>query len=339
MSVSHAVCPHDGQAPLKVLIVKLSSLGDVVHAMPAVMDIQSALPNAQIDWVVERGFAPMAARCAAVHRVIPCDIRRWRKSPFSAQTRAQWRAFRDDLHAQAYDVVIDLQGLTKSAWVAWLAKLSPIGKRYAMANQTDGSGYERPTRWVADVAITLPAHIHAMTRSRALCAHIFKYTYADKPNFGLGHSQPQQPPCVVMVHGTSRADKEWPADRWVALGQRLQQAGFELALPHGSDAELAHSQWLAQQLPGAQVWPRLSLDELTQRMAACSGVVGVDSGLSHIAVALDLPHVQIYNFDTAWRTGPEGVAYQCSVVDMQVPSVDAVWQAWQQCWQHHGAQS
>jgi heptosyltransferase-1 len=338
LSVSHAVRQHDGQAPLKVLIVKLSSLGDVVHAMPAVMDIQVALPNAQIDWVVERGFAPLAARCAAVHRVIPCDIRRWRKSPFSAQTRAQWRAFRDDLHAQAYDVVIDLQGLTKSAWVSWLAKLSPNGKRYAMANQTDGSGYERPTRWVADVAITLPAHIHAMTRSRALCADIFEYTHSDSPHFGLGHSQPQQPPCVVLVHGTSRADKEWPADRWVALGQRLQQAGFDLALPHGNEAELAHSQWLAQQLPGAQVWPRLSLDELTQRMSICSGVVGVDSGLSHIAVALDLPHVQIYNFDTAWRTGPEGVAYQCSVVDMQVPSVDAVWQAWQQCWQMHGAQ-
>jgi heptosyltransferase-1 len=138
---------------------------------------------------------------------------------------------------------------------------------------------------------------------------------------------------VVLVHGTSRTDKEWPAAHWVALGQRLQLAGFALALPHGNDAELVHSQWLAQQLSGAQVWPRLSLDELTQRMSQCSGVVGVDSGLSHMAVALDLPHVQIYNFDTAWRTGPEGVAHQRSVVNTTVPSVDAVWQAWQSCWQ------
>ena len=338
MSVSQALSQRDGQPPLKVLIVKLSSLGDVVHAMPAVMDIQTALPNAQIDWVVERGFATLAARCAAVNRVIPCDIRRWRKSPLGAETRAQWCAFRDDLQTQAYDAVIDLQGLTKSAWVSWLAKLTPTGRRYAMANQTDGSGYERPSRWVADVAITLPAHIHAMTRSRALCSKIFEYTYRDKPDFGLGHAQPSKPPCVVLVHGTSRADKEWPADRWVALGQRLQQEGFDLALPHGSDVELAHSQWLAQQLPGAQVWPRLSLDALTHCMATCSGVVGVDSGLSHIAVALDLAHVQIYNFDTAWRTGPQGVAYQRSVVDTQVPSVNAVWQAWQSCWQQHGAQ-
>ena len=329
----------DRQAPLKVLIVKLSSLGDVVHAMPAVMDIQTAFPNAQIDWVVERGFAPLAARCAAVHRVIACDIRRWRKSPLAASTRAQWQAFREELNAQAYDVVIDLQGLTKSAWVAWLAQLSPQGQRFAMANQTEGSGYERPTRWVADVAITLPTHIHAMTRSRALCAEIFGYTPSPVPHYGLGRAQPQQPPCVVMVHGTSRADKEWPAAHWVALGQRLQQAGFTLALPHGSDAEQAHGAWLAEQLPGAVVWPRLSLDDLTQRMAACSGVVGVDSGLSHIAVALDLPHVQIYNFNTAWRTGPEGVVHQCSVVNTSVPSVDEVWQAWQACWQTHEARA
>jgi heptosyltransferase-1 len=330
---------HDRQAPLKVLIVKLSSLGDVVHAMPAVMDIRAALPHAQIDWVVERGFAPLAARCAAVNRVIACDIRRWRKSPFSASTRAQWQAFREDLSAQAYDVVIDLQGLTKSALVAWLAKLSPEGKRYAMANQTEGSGYERPTRWVADVAITLPPHIHAMTRSRALCANIFGYMPSPPPHYGLGRADPQQPPCLALVHGTSRADKEWPVEHWVAMGQRLQQAGFALALPHGSDAEQAHSEWLAQQLPGAEVWPRLSLDELTQRMAVCSGVVGVDSGLSHIAVALDLPHVQIYNFDTAWRTGPEGVAYQCSVVNTSVPTVDAVWHAWQACWQQYEARA
>ena len=323
----------DRLAPVRVLIVKLSSLGDVVHAMPAVMDIRAAFPNAQIDWVVERGFAPLVARCAAVNRVIPCEFRAWRKQPLSAQTHAQWRAFREGLQAQAYDAVIDLQGLTKSALVAWLAKLTLHGQRYAMANQTEGSGYERPTRWVADVAVTLPAHIHAMTRSRVLCAEVLGYGLSPVPRFGLGRARAQQPPCVVLVHGTSRADKEWPAAHWVALGQRLQQAGFALVLPHGSAQEQAHSEWLAQQLPGAQVWPRLSLDALTQRMAQCSGVVGVDSGLSHIAVALGLPHVQIYNFNTAWRTGPEGVAHQCSVVNTAVPSVDEVWQAWQLCWQ------
>ncbi len=324
-------------APLKVLIVKLSSLGDVVHAMPAVMDIQSAYPNAQIDWVVERGFAPLAARCAAVHRVIPCELRRWRKAWFQsdtrAQTQAEWRDFKADLQHDAYDAVIDLQGLTKSALVSWLARTTAQGKRFALANRTEGSGYERPTRWVADVAVPITPHIHAVDRSRELCAQALGYAVPAQLHFGLGQAAAQRKPYVVLVHGTSRADKEWPLNHWYELGLRLKQAGLDVALPHGNDAERLRSEALADMLPGAVVWPRLSLDSLTTEMGQCTGVVGVDSGLSHIAVALDLPHVQIYNFDTAWRTGPEGLTRQCSLVDFPTPSVDAVWQAWQQCLQ------
>ncbi len=337
---------------MRILIVKLSSLGDVVHTMPAVQDIRLALPHAQIDWVVERGFAPLVRRCEGVARVIECDLRRWRKAPLQASTRAEWRAFKAVLQAEAYDAVIDLQGLSKSALVAWLARLAPSGKRYAMANQTEGSGYEAPTRWVADVAITLPAHIHAVQRGRLLCAQVFGYEVPDSEVFGLvaQHSLAQEatetiaienpsvgkskihsstnPPCIALVHGTSRADKEWPLDHWVTLGTRLQAAGYTLALLHGTDAEQQRSEALAAQLPGAVVWPRLGLDALTDALATCAGVIGVDSGLSHIAVALDLPHVQLYNFDTAWRTGPINRTRQRSVFAQPAPSVDAVWQAW-----------
>jgi heptosyltransferase-1 len=320
---------------LKILIVKLSSLGDVVHSMPAVMDIQTAFPDAQIDWVIERAFAPLASRCAAVNRVIPCELRRWRKSLFNAQERpqmlAEWRAFKKDLQQESYDAVIDLQGLTKSALVSWLARTARHGKRYALANRTDGSGYERPTRWVADVAIPMTPHIHAMTRSRELCAKALGYEFSTKLTYGLGRAASQSKPVVVLVHGTSRADKEWPLSNWYELGQRLNQAGYGLALPHGNEAERLRSEAMAEMLPDSKVWPRASLDELTSEMAQCAGVIGVDSGLSHIAVALDLPHVQIYNFDTAWRTGPEGSTRQCSVVDFPTPTVDAVWQAWQSC--------
>jgi heptosyltransferase-1 len=327
----------DRQAPLKVLIVKLSSLGDVVHTLPAVMDIQAAFPHAQIDWVVERGFAPLAARCAAVHRVIPCELRRWRKAFLKADTRAQtradWQAFKADLQRDAYDVVIDLQGLTKSALVAWLARTTPNGKRYAMANRTDGSGYERPTRWVADVAIRITPHIHAVDRGRVLCAKALSYDVPASLNYGLGQANAQRRPVVALVHGTSRADKEWPLSHWYELGQRLKATGLDVVLPHGNEEERLRSLALADMLPGAQVWPRLSLDQLTTEMAQCAGVIGVDSGLSHIAVALDLPHVQIYNFDTAWRTGPEGLRRQTSVIDCPTPTVDAVWHAWQKCLQ------
>ena len=333
MSLPAAWPQRDPQAPLKVLIVKLSSLGDVVHTLPAVMDIQTAFENAQIDWVVERGFAPLVARCAAVRRVIPCELRRWRKSFFKSETRAQtlteWQAFKVDLQQERYDVILDLQGLTKSAVVSWLACKAEGGKRYAMGNRTEGSGYERPTRWVADVALPIKPHIHAVARGRVLCAQALGYDLPTRLNGGLGQADAQHQPVVALVHGTSRADKEWPLAHWVEIGTRLKQQGLNVVLPHGNDAELMRSKALADLLPGAVVWPRLSLDQLTTEMALCTGVIGVDSGLSHIAVALGLPHVQIYNFDTAWRTGPQGLLHQSSVVGTPTPTVEAVWQAWQ----------
>ena len=319
---------------MRVLIVKLSSLGDVVHTLPVAVDILRAHPHAQIDWVVERGFAPLVSRCQAVSRVIPIDLRRWRRAPFAAQTRVQWQTFREALAHTAYDAVLDLQGLTKSAWVSWLAHLSPNGKRYAMANRTDGSGYERATRWVADAAIAVQPHIHALTRGRVVAAQALGYACDPRPDFGLGGpvSEPHHPSRdVVWVHGTSRADKEWPFAHWVNLGQRLQQAGYTVNLTHGNAHEQQRAELLAQALPGSQVWPSLSLDQVAQRMAHSAGVIGVDSGVSHIAVALNLPHVQIYNFDTAWRTGPLHTPHQLAVYAQPAPSVDQVWQAWQTC--------
>lgn len=338
---------------MNVLVVKLSSLGDVVHAMPAVQDMRAALPGVQIDWVVEPGFAPLVRRCDGVRQVVECGLRRWRREPLSGRTRAEWNLLRSQLQAQAYDAVLDLQGLTKSAVVARLARLAPTGKRYALANRTEGSSYEAPTRWLADVAVPVQPRVHAVLRSRLMCAHALGYAFpapghsADEAVFGLlrhtgkGFVAPENVakelatktrPTVALVHGTSRADKLWPEDHWVQLGQRLLDDGYALALPHGSAEELARCQRLAQAWNAPEavfIWPSLSLDTLVDALGACVGVVGVDSGLSHIAVALDLPHVQLYNFDTAWRTGPwAGMTRQRSVVARPTPSVAAVWQAW-----------
>lgn len=371
---------------MKILLVKLSSLGDVVHALPVVQDIRAAFPDAQIDWVVEKSFAPVLALCPALHRVIPCEIRRWRKSPLSALTRREWNAFKADFRQTPYDAVIDLQGLSKSALVARLARLAPGGQRYALANQTDGSGYEAPTRWVADVAIRIAPRTPAVQRSRELAAQALGYAFALHPDFGLkvppltpvaqtpqasqtpeASQAPQALPAVAagkpwpqiaFVHGTSRADKEWPLAHWIELGQRLNAAGFQIVLPHGNAKEFATSRVLADALNAdaggltptlalsqsagtrtapqdtparAVVWPQLPLDALTRQLARCAGVIGVDSGVSHIAVALDLPHVQIYNFDTAWRTGPDSTGRQVSVFAQPAPGVDAVWRAWLAC--------
>lgn len=334
---------------MRILVVKLSSLGDVVHAMPAVQDMRAAHPNARIDWVVESAFVPLVERCEGVGRVIACDLRRWRKSPLSSSTRREWRVFKAALRQVRYDYVIDLQGLSKSAWVAWLAHTTPKGRRIAMANQTDGSGYEAPTRWVADQAIHLEPHVHAVQRSRLVCATALGYALQGPAEFGLaalspGAPQPVLPrlglnpfvsrkPVVALVHGTSRADKQWPLASWVALGQRLNHSGFSVALAHGNAAERATSEAIAGALDDAWVWPSMTLDALTDTMARCAGVIGVDSGLSHIAVALGLPHVQIYNFDTAWRTGPLAdrvhADKQISVFATPTPELNAVWQAWE----------
>lgn len=340
---------------MKVLLVKLSSLGDIVHTLPVLQDICAALPGAEIDWVLEKSFVPLLApllQHGDLRRVIPCELRRWRQSLFSAATRREWRAFKAQLQSEAYDAVIDLQGLSKSALVAWLARLAPGGQRYALANQTDGSGYEAPTRWVADIAIRMAPHIHAVQRSRELAAQALGYELVGPADFGLNTPVMSkvwagaaikngalkiQSDTIVFVHGTSRADKEWPVSHWVELGQRLAALGCTIALAHGSAKELAASQTIAQGIGrGASVWPTLQLDALTAALAQCAGVIGVDSGVSHIAVALALPHVQIYNFDTAWRTGPvpSGPAPQCSVIAQGAPAVDAVWQAWLECSRH-----
>ena len=301
---------------MRILLVKLSSLGDVVHAMAALQDLRAALPHAQVDWVVERGFAPLLGRCDGLERIIACEIRRWRRSPLAAETRAQWRAFKVQLQQQDYDAIIDLQGLTKSAVVARMARLAPGGRRYAMGNQTEGSSYEAPTRWLADVAIALEPHVHAVQRSREVCARALAYRCEGPPRFGLRARSLTAPwsgagvgPSgrdVVLGHGSSRDDKRWPDAYWVDLGQRLLAQGLRPVLPHGSPDERARSEQLARQMPGAEVWPGLPLDALTDAIGACGGAIGVDSGLSHIACALDLPHVQIYNFDTAWRSPCSG---------------------------------
>ena len=312
---------------MRVLIVKLSSLGDVVHTMPVVHDILAAHPGAQIDWVVEPGFAPLVRRVTGVTEVIECALRRWSKSWWTSATRGEWRAFRARLQREHYDAVLDLQGLTKSAVIARLAR----GTSYGLANRTDGASHEPPARWLVDHAIRIEPHIHALDRSRVLASRALGYALSGPPEFGL-HRTSNTMPTIVLVHGTSRDDKLWPEDHWIALGRRLVEQGWRLALPHAGAVELERAQRLQAALgESAEVWPAMSLDALVDRMGATRGVIGVDSGLSHIAVALDLPHVQLYNFPTAWRTGPQaahGHAHQVSVQAQPTPSVDEVWAAW-----------
>lgn len=334
---------------MNVLIVKLSSLGDVVHAMPAVQDILQAFPGAQVDWVVEPDFAPLVRRCSGLHRVIECDLKRWRETVFTADTRNAWRAFSSDLQYECYDAVLDLQGMSKSTLVAKMARLSSDGLRYTLVNQAEGTAFQAPTRLVADVAMPVESHIHAVDRARVMCARSLVYALSEKLSFGLlAHAdaakratksivnqffdvgQIEATPIVAFLHGSARIDKSWPEAHWLELGHRLNDLGYTVAFAHGNDGEQWRSESIANRLSQAIVWPRMPLGALTDALGECLGVIGVDNGPSHIATALDLPLVKIYNFDTIWRTGAQHRDHQLSVFAEPTPTVNAVWNAWMQ---------
>ena len=319
---------------LQLLIVKLSSLGDVVQTAAVVQDVLRRFPDAHIDWVVEEAFAPLVALVGGVRRVIPVAQRRWRKSRWSPATRRERADFLRDLRTEAYDVVLDFQGLIKSALVARQARLLPGGFGASYANGSDACSYEWPVRWLLRRSFPMPQRIHAVARYRLLAALALGYS-TQEPAAVRWLLPPVSAPAktVVFAHGTTRRDNEWSLSSWLALGHQLIAQGFALALPQSNDAELALAQTLAQAWgPQASVWPRESLADVTRRMAACAGVVGVDSGLSHIAVALGLPHVQIFSQDRAWRAGPVACAHQLAVGGSAAPDVAAVLQAWNAVW-------
>ncbi len=325
---------------MRVLLVKLSSLGDVVHTMPVVHDIVTAFPGVQVDWVVEPAFAPLVRRVQGIADVIEFPLRRWRRQWWSAAVRKEWRGFRERLQRERYDAVIDLQGLTKSALVARLASVVPEqGKRHGLAHATEGSSFEWPARWLVDNPIPVERRIHALNRGRILAAKALGYALQGAPEFGLRTVAPllkHERPTVTFVHGTSREDKLWPIDHWVKLGKRCIDDGWRIALPQGNEteqirAELIAAGWEFVDNAQLEVWPALKIDAVLDRLAATQSVVGVDSGLSHLAVALKLPHVQLYNHATAWRTGPlpeHGVRHHMAIEGRPTPALEAVWAAW-----------
>ena len=317
---------------MRVLVVKLSSLGDVIQTLPVLHDLQQHLPGVHIDWVVEEAFADLLRSVSSIQRVLPIAQRRWRKQPLGRESRRGWQAFWDQLHEVDYDLVIDFQGLIKSAWVARGARLAPGGVSVTYANGSDWCAYEWPVRWLLKRSVPMEQTIHAVARYRSLAARACGQDVAQwlstPPTYPWPSVTASQPPWVVFAHGTTRLDNEWPFDSWLALGQGLIQAGFQVAVPQSSDRE---SQW-AQQLQealgqGCTVWPRMDLASLRLAMAQASLVVGVDSGLSHLAIAQHLPVVQIFSQPRVARAGPVGYLHQEAVGGESPPTVDDVWAA------------
>ena len=296
--------------PMRILLVKTSSLGDVVHNLPVVTDLRRRYPEAKIDWVVEENFADIPRLHSEVHRVIPVAIRRWRRSLLNPATWSEIRSFWRTLRAEHYELVIDTQGLLKSAFITRMAR----GKRCGYAAS---SAREPIAARFYDVTFEVSRALHAVERNRCLAAAAADYRLSSEPNYGVAATCPrsgvpgmQSTPApsfgdsnALLLTATSRDDKLWPEECWIEVGRALRQKGLACLLPAGNTAERQRAARIALAIPGAVALPPLGLTELAQQLAAARIVIGVDTGLVHLAVALGRPTLALFSASDPALTG------------------------------------
>jgi len=292
---------------MRILLVKTSSLGDVIHNLPVASDIRRAFPAAIIDWVVEENFATLPALHPAVRHVLPVAVRRWRKALLTRSTWREIAEFRRRTSAESYDAVLDTQGLLKSALVARQARGEKLGHAAASAREPLAARFY-------DRTFVIDKNQHAVARNRQLAAAALGYALDDLPlDYGIAApacAAPWLPPgeYTVLLTATSRADKEWPEENWHALGAALNATGLRCVLPGGSAAEHARAARLAGKIGRAVAAPPMNLDALAGLLAGARIVVGVDTGLVHLAAALKRPTLALYCASDPTLTGVLGDA-------------------------------
>lgn len=280
-----------------ILLVKTSSLGDVIHNLPVVSDIRTRIPDATIDWVVEESFADIPALHPGVRQVIPVAVRRWRNGWLKTKTREEIGVLRRRLQAERYDFIVDTQGLMKSAVLARLARGRHCGYDWGSAREPAASLFYGAT-------FAAPKALHAVTRNRLLAASCLGYEIPAELDYGIPPSPSPHPgdrpawqpakPFVVLLHATSRNEKLWPEANWIALGRHIAQSGWVSVLPWSTPEEEERSHRLAGHIAEAVAPPRMRLEALARLFSQARAVVGVDTGLAHLAAALRVPVVGIY---------------------------------------------
>ena len=323
----------------KILLVKLSSLGDVLHNLPIVWDLRAHLPDAQIDWVVEEGYVhlltPLLSKDGfkGIDRIIPFGLRRWKKNLFKLSTWQQFFAFKKELQAVSYDVIIETQGLLKSAIVCSLANKTPNAVIAGLANATEFSGYEPIARSFYNQSVQVPFQCHAVDRSRWVTCSALNWSLIDRKNapqfypenyvnsLGKALVDPNElkAPYVLCFHSTAREAKRWPNADWIALGKELSSRGYQVVLPWGNVAEQVVSREIAAQIPNALVPPAFSIEDAFGMIAGAALTVGVDTGLTHLAAVLNKPTVEIYCDSPLWKTEGYWSKYIRNVGDIQKP--------------------
>lgn len=315
------------QSP-KILLVKLSSLGDVLHNLPIVWDLRKRLPHAQIDWIVEEAYVHLleplktTTTFKGIDRIIPVAFRRWRKNLLRLRTWREFFAMRKALQTSTYDVLLETQGLLKSALVCALAKKTDTAVVAGLGNATEHSGYEPMARMFYTESVHVPVKCHAIDRSRWVMCSAFDWPLLNRndepPHFypqdfvqqlppllfeGLKKTEQGRPvPYVVCFHSTARAAKRWPNEHWVELGNALSSLGYQLIFPWGSSDEMKVSALIASQIPGAIVPRAFSIEEAYSLVAYAALTIGVDTGLTHLSAVLGKPTVEIYCDSPRWKT-------------------------------------
>ena len=282
-------------------LIKTSSLGDVVHNLPVIADIRLHRPDARISWMVEEAYAPLVRLNPAVDAVIEVATRRWRRSLLEPATWREMRALRAALRAQPSGIVIDTQGLVRTALLARLLPGERHGYDRASMREPLGSPFY-------DFRHAVAPTLHAIDRNRILVGKALGYVPAGPPDYGLRLDRPttSASPYAVLLHGSAQPAKEWPQDCWREVGSRLSANGLEVVLPWGSDRERARSEALARSIPNARVPDRLALDAVAALLGDARLVVGLDTGLVHLAAALSVPLLAIFVASDPELTGPRG---------------------------------
>jgi heptosyltransferase I len=286
----------------EILFIKTSSMGDVLHHMPAVTDARRRFPAARFTWVVDELYAPLASLHPAVDEVVPIAVRRWRKQLFELPTWNEVREATAKLRAHRYDAVIDTQGLVRTALMTKLIDGTSHGY--------DSDSIREPfaTRFY-DNSYTVSRDLHAIARNRTLTGLALGYHPEGEPDYSLNGSlavSSIQSPYAVLLHATSRTDKEWPEDRWIEVGKRIAARDLKVLLPWGNDLEHTRSKRLAAEIPNAHVPDFMPILEIGKLIAGARLVVGVDTGLLHLAAALGVPMVGIYAAARSQMTTPIG---------------------------------
>jgi len=289
---------------VKVLVVKTSSIGDVIHTLPALTDAVRAIPGIGFDWVIEEELAAIPRWHPAVERVIPVAYRHWRHRPLRGILGGALAAFRARLRARRYDAVIDAQGLYKSGVITALADGPKHG--YDLA-----SCREKLAPLAYDRHYKIPRGVHAIERTRRLFAAALGYAAPDAPpDYGLdpGRLPPAglKQPFVLLLHGTKWRTKRWTPAHWRELARLAAADGHGVCVPWQSGEERQRAETIAAAVPEAVVLPPGDLDQVAGVLARAAGVVAVDTGLAHLAAALSIPAVTLYGATAPGLTGTMG---------------------------------